>query len=326
MAYRYRVATVFGGSGFLGRHIIQRLAKTGCVIRVPSRNPGRLTALKPMGAVGQIVPLGGNLRDDALLEHAIRGADLVINLVGILAPQGREDTFTAVQADLPARIARIAKAAGVERLVQMSAIGADPSARAEYARTKGEGERAVLAAFPEATIFRPSIVFGPGDGFFNRFAAMSQVLPFLPLIGGGHTKFQPVYVGDVADAVMAALATVESKGRIYELGGPRVYSFRDLMELVKRETMRPKKRLVEIPWALAKLQGAILENLPGKIITRDQVELLKSDNVVSGTLPGLADLGVTPTAAEVIVPTYLDTYRVGGRFATPGTGAGRTTA
>lgn len=321
MVYRYQVATVFGGSGFIGRHIIRRLAKTGCVIRVPSRHPGRLTSLKPMGAVGQIVPLAVNLKDDASLDYAVRGADLVINLIGILAPQGRHDTFANVHGDLPGRIAKAAKAAGVERFVQMSSLGADPDAVAEYARTKGHGEQAVLAAFPEATIFRPSIVFGPEDGFFNRFAAMAQLLPFLPLIGGGHTKFQPVYVGDVAEAVMSALATTESKGRVYELGGPRVYSFRQLMDLVKRETMRPKKRLVEIPWGLARLQGAVFEKLPGKIITQDQVELLRVDNVVSGKHPGLAELGVTPTTAEVIVPTYLDKFRVGGRFTSPGTGA-----
>lgn len=329
MVYRYRVATVFGGSGFLGRHIIRRLAKTGCVIRVPSRHPGRLTSLKPMGAVGQIVPLGVNVKDDASLDYAVRGSDLVINLIGILAPQGRNDTFAGLHAELPGRIARVAKAAGVERFVQMSSLGADPAAAAEYARTKGQGERAVLEAFPEATIFRPSVVFGPEDGFFNRFAAMAQFLPFLPLIGGGHTRFQPVYVGDVADAVMAALATTESKGRIYELGGPRVYTFRQLMELVKRETRRPKKRLLEIPWGLAKLQGAVFEKLPGRIITRDQVELLRTDNVVSGGFPGLADLGVTPTAAEVIVPTYLDRFRAGGRFTSPNSGApggGRGTA
>lgn len=317
MVYRYRVATVFGGSGFIGRHLIRRLAKTGCIIRVPSRHPGSCTFLRPMGAVGQIVPMAVNIHDEASIAAAVQGADLVINLIGILAPGGKANSFEAVQAEAAGRIARVAKAAGAARFVQMSALGADANSPSSYARTKAEGERKVLEAFPEATIFRPSIVFGPEDGFFNRFAAMSQISPFLPLIGGGKTKFQPVYVGDVADAVMAALGTEESKGRIYELGGPRSYSFEELIDLTLREVGRPKKRKLNLPWGLASLQGAVFEKLPGKLITRDQVELLKTDNVVSGKYPGLSELGVTPTAVEVMVPTYLDAYRVGGRFSTP---------
>ncbi|ACJ00560.1 complex I NDUFA9 subunit family protein [Rhodospirillum centenum] len=321
MVYRYRIATVFGGSGFIGRHLIRRLARTGCVIRVPSRQPADAAFLRTLGSVGQIVPLPVTIRDDRSLAYAIRGADLVINLIGILAPSGGGSSFEAVQAELPGRIARIAKQEGVARLVQMSAIGADAASPSGYASSKAEGERRVLEAFPEATILRPSIVFGPEDGFFNRFGAMSLVSPFLPLIGGGKTRFQPVYVGDVCDAVMQALATPDSMGRTYELGGPRVYTFKELMQLVLKETGR-YKRLLEIPWWLATLQGAVLEHLPGKMLTRDQVRLLRKDNVVSGTLPGLAELGVTPTAAEVIIPTYMDKFRIGGRFAAHGAADG----
>jgi len=279
MVYRYRVATVFGGTGFIGRHLIRRLARTGVVIRVPSRHPGSATFLRTTGAVGQIVPIATDIHDDASVAAAVQGSDLVINLIGILAPSGRH-TFDAVHAQAAGRIARAAKAAGAGRFVQMSALGADPDSPSAYARSKAEGERLVRDAFPTATIFRPSIVFGPEDGFFNR-------------------------------------STPASEGRIYELGGPRTYSFRELIDLVKREVGRPKKRVMNIPWGLAKLQGAVFEKLPGKLITRDQVELLKADNVLSGKLPGLADLGVSPTAVEVIVPTYLDTYRVGGRFNAP---------
>lgn len=316
MVYRYRIATVFGGSGFIGRHLIRRLARTGCVIRVPSRQPADAAFLRTLGSVGQIVPLPVTIRDDRSLAYAIRGADLVINLIGILAPSGGGSSFEAIQAELPGRIARIAKQEGVARLVQISAIGADAASASGYARSKAEGERRVLEAFPEATILRPSIVFGPEDGFFNRFGAMSMVSPFLPLIGGGTTRFQPVYVGDVCDAVMQALATPDSMGRTYELGGPRTYTFKELMQLVLKETGR-STRLLEIPWWLATVQAAVLEHLPGKLLTRDQVRLLRTDNVVSGALPGLAELGVQPTTAEVIIPTYMDRFRIGGRFGAP---------
>ena len=314
MVYRYRVATVFGASGFIGRHLVKRLAKTGCIIRCVSRQPSKAGFLRTNGAVGQIAPMGVDIRDDASVRDAIQGADLVINLTGILAPSGRFG-FDAVHAEGAGRIARIAAECGVQRLVHLSALGAKAGSASKYAASKAEGERQVLAAFPGATILRPSIVFGPEDGFFNRFARMSMMAPFLPLIGGGHTKFQPVYVGDVADALMQAISTTESMGKTYELVGPGTYSFRELMELVVRETQR-KKRLVSLPWGLAKLMAFFMEILPGKPLTRDQVELLKTDNVASGQLPGLAELGVNATAVELIVPTYLDAFRVGGRFAT----------
>lgn len=316
MVNRYRNAVIFGGSGFIGRYIVRRLAKTGCRVVVPSRHPGQATYLRSAGAVGQIVPIAVDIHDDQSVANAVAGADLVINLIGILAQSGR-NSFEAVQHQAAARIARAAKAAGVRRFVQMSALGADASSRSAYATSKAQGEQAVLSAFPGATIFRPSIVFGPEDGFFNRFAAMSQTAPFLPLIGGGNTRMQPVYVGDVADAIVAAVETDGTEGKIYELAGPRTYTFKELIDLTLAQVGRPKKCTLSLGFGMAGLLGGILQNLPGQMLTADQVELLKTDNVVSGTKPGLTDLGVQPTAVEVILPTYLDKYRIGGRFTEP---------
>jgi uncharacterized protein YbjT (DUF2867 family) len=305
-------AVVFGGGGFIGRHLVRRLGKAGAVVRVPSRHVSRLGALRTAGVVGQIVPEIIGTFDEAELTAAIQGADVVINLIGILG-ESRADSFDRIHTTLPGRIARIAAAAEVKRLIHVSALGADAHSKSAYARSKAAGEEAVREAFPQATILRPSIVFGPEDKFFNRFAAMALISPVLPLIGGGHTKFQPVYVGDVADAIMAAATRVDAQGTLYELGGPATYSFRELMELLLAE-MGVKRLLVPLPWGLARFQAAIAEFIPGKPLTRDQVELLKHDNVASGTAPGLADLGVSPTAAEVILPTFLDRFRKGGRL------------
>jgi NADH dehydrogenase len=306
------VVTVFGGTGFIGRYVVRRLAKTGATIRIASRNPARAKHLRTAGVVGQIVPIAVDIEDDASVAAAVAGANAVVNLIGILFESGRA-RFRSVQAEAPGRIARAAAAAGVGALVHISAIGADPHARAKYAQTKGEGEAAVRAAFPRAVILRPSIVFGPEDGFFNRFGRMASLLPFLPLIGGGETRFQPVYVGNVADAVMAALTTPAFAGTTYELGGPRVYSFKALLEYILAETGR-KRALVNLPFGLAALQGSLLQWLPNPPLTRDQVELLKTDNVVAPGMPGLAALGIEATALETIVPTYLDKFHVGGRF------------
>jgi NADH dehydrogenase len=307
-------AVVFGGGGFIGRHLVRRLAKTGTVVRVPSRHVSRLGYLRTAGVVGQIVPEMVGTFDEVELTGVMAGADLVVNLVGILAEGGR-NSFQALHADLPGRIAHVAAKLGVRQLVHVSALGASADSGAAYARSKAAGERAVLAEFPQATIMRPSVVFGPEDQFFNRFAAMASLSPVLPLLGGGETKFQLVYVGDVADAIMAALASPDAAGKTYELGGPLVYSFKQCMELLLAETGQ-SRLLVPVPWPIAQLQAAIAEWVPGKPLTRDQVALLKEDNVVSGALPGLADLGVDATAAELILPTYLDRFRKGGRFGT----------
>ena len=309
-----RRATVFGGTGFIGRYVVKRLAQRGVTLSVVGRHARRGNYLQPMGDVGQIVLLDGDIGDEAFVAASVEGADLVVNLVGILA-QGSKQRFDAVQHQAAGRLARQAAAAGVERFVQFSAIGADAASKSLYAKSKADGETAVRAAFPRAVILRPSIVFGPEDQFFNRFARMTRLSPFLPLIGGGKTRFQPVYVGDVADAALAAFDRPEAVGQTYELGGPRVYSFAELMRLMLREIDRPTFPLVSIPFGLATLQAAILEHLPGKLLTRDQVLMLKRDNVVSPGAKTIEDLGLTPTAPEVILQSYLERFRTGGRFA-----------
>jgi NADH dehydrogenase len=309
-------AVVFGGGGFIGRHLVRRLGKAGVTVRVPSRHVSRLGHLKTAGVVGQIVPEIIGAFDDAELAAAIDGADIVVNLIGILAPT-RSDGFDRIHSSIPGRIAQAAAAAGVKRLIHVSALGADANSLSDYAKSKAAGEGAVRQAFPMATILRPSIVFGPEDKFFNRFAAMALLSPVLPLIGGGHTKFQPVYVGDVADAIMAAATRADAQGKIYELGGPATYSFRELMELLLAE-IGIKRLLVPVPWGVARFQAGIAEMIPGKPLTRDQVELLKHDNVLSGTAPGLSQLGIQPTAAELILPTFLDRFRKGGRLGQQG--------
>jgi uncharacterized protein YbjT (DUF2867 family) len=308
-----RRVTVFGGSGFIGRYVVRRLAAEGWVVRVAVRDAIKAAFLKTAGNVGQVVPMRADITaDEAIVEAAVAGSDAVINLVGILYESGKR-TFQAVHTDAPARLARIAAQTGVERFVQMSARGAGADSPSLYARSKAAGERAVRAAFPQATVIRPSIVFGPEDGFFNRFACIARYSPALPLIGGGETRFQPVYVGDVADAIIRTLHEDGARGQTYELGGPRIYTFRELMELMLRE-LRRHRGLIPLPFWLADIQASVLQLLPMPLLTRDQVALLRVDNVLSGTKPGLPELGIHPTAVELILPTYLDVYRKGGRF------------
>ncbi|WP_448206023.1 complex I NDUFA9 subunit family protein [Azospirillum sp. sgz302134] len=313
MSYRYEVVTVFGGSGFIGRHLIRRLAKSGAIVRVVSRHPNQANFLKTAGSVGQIVPMAADVTNDQSVARAIQGSDTVINLIGALyetAPW----SFQTVHVDAPSRIARIAKANGVRKLVHVSAIGADTRSASAYARSKAAGEQAVLQAFPGATIIRPSIVFGPEDAFFNKFAAMAQISPVLPLIGG-KTKFQPVYVGDLADAIACAIYHDETAGKTFELGGPRVYSFKELMELMLQE-IRRKRLLLPVPYSVAEKLGGFFEKIPliAPPLTRDQVELLKTDNVAKPGAPGFKELGIHELAScEVILPTYLSRFIVGGR-------------
>jgi NADH dehydrogenase len=309
-----RVATVFGGSGFIGRYIVSRLASEGWVVRVAVRDPASAYSLKPLGNVGQIVPVGVRVQDPQSVAEAVSGADAVFNLVGILYEPGGEQTFEKVQQQGAGTIAEQAAQAGVPRMIHVSAIGADENSDAVYARTKALGEKAVLAAMPSATILRPSIVVGPEDDFFNQFAAMARFSPALPLIGGGKTRFQPAYVGDVADAAMAALHNADTKGQIYELGGPRIYTFKQLMELMLKEIGR-KRLLLPIPFGVAHVQARFAELLPKPLLTRDQLKMLKRDNVVAADAKGFAELGIKPQAIEVILPRYLHRYRVGGRFA-----------
>jgi len=309
------LVTVFGGSGFLGRHLVRALAREGYRVRPAVRRPDLAGHLQPLGRVGQIHAVQANLRYPGSVEAAVRDADVVINLVGVLFDSGKQ-TFESVQAEGAFTVARAAAAAGA-RLIHVSALGADPDSPALYARSKAAGEAAVLATVPDATIFRPSIMFGPEDDFFNRFAAMARMSPFLPLIGGGETKFQPVFVGDVAQAILKATGGSAKGGTIYELGGPEVRSFKQLMEYVLAVTER-KRLLLPIPFGLAKLQAMILQLLPTPLLTPDQVESLRADNIVSGaaTAQGrtIGDLGIAPSALEAIVPSYLWRFRKTGQF------------
>lgn len=311
------LVTIFGGSGFVGRYTTRALARAGYRVRAAVRRPDLAGHLQPLGAVGQIHAVQANLRDDASVARAVEGAVAVVNCVGILQESGKQ-TFKAVQAEGAARVARAAAAAHITRFVHVSAIGADARSAAQYARTKAEAEDAVLSAIPTAVILRPSIVFGPEDQFFNRFASMAQMAPVLPLIGGGRTLFQPVYVGDVADAIAAAIEGKAKPGTIYELGGPEVVSFRDLLD--RMQTMINRNRgYVNLPFWAAKIQATLLKLSPIKPITLDQVRMLESDNVVSQAAIAdgrtLAGLGITsPVAIDAIVPEYLTRFRPKGQF------------
>ena len=309
------IATVFGGSGFVGRYVVKRLAQRGYVVRVAVRDPEAAQFLKTMGTVGQIVLLKAPVTHEAGVARAVQGADLVVNLVGILAESGSA-TFQAIHADGAGRVARLAAAAGVSRLVHVSALGADPASPSRYGASKAAGEQAVRQGFPGATILRPSVVFGPEDNFFNRFAGMARMIPVMPVIAGD-TKFQPVYVGDVADAILAALTRADAVGGLYELGGPRTLTMRALLTYIMKEAghVRP---MIALPMGLARLQAAILEKVPGKLLTRDQLSMLARDNVVTSGMPGLAELGVVPSPIESIVPFYLRRFRPGDkRLVTP---------
>jgi uncharacterized protein YbjT (DUF2867 family) len=310
---RNRRTAVLGGSGFIGRYIVKRLAARGDIITVGCRNAEAAKFLKPMGDVGQIEPVNVAIGNEALLPAFLAGNDRLVNCVGILRERGSQ-TFDLVHHTGPARLARFAREAGVERFIHISAIGAEPRSSSAYARTKAAGEQAARDAFPTVTILRPSVVFGAEDQFFNRFAAMATTSPVLPLIGGGDTRFQPVYVGDVADAVVGCLEDPAAAGRVYELGGPKIYTFREIVELMLSEIGR-KRWLIDVPFGVAAVQARLMSILPNPPLTPDQVELLKSDNIVSSGAMNLASLGIAPTAAEVILPTYLDRFRRGGWYA-----------
>jgi len=319
--------TVFGGSGFVGRHLVQRLAHEGAEVRVAVRTMETANLLKPAGDIGQIVPWQVNIAEPSEVATAVDGVDTVINLVGILYERGKR-TFQRIHVDGAGNIARAAAAAGVGKMLHMSALGADKYAPADYAQTKFAGEAAVREAFPTATVFRPSVIFGPEDNFFNMFAGIMRFLPCLPVIGApfipkvsfgddgldvdffgdGGAKFQPVYVGDVADAFFSAITMNEAEGETYELGGPRAYSFKELMELLLAVTER-KKFLVPLPLGIAEMEAMFLQYLPTPLLTPDQVRLMERDNVLSGALPGLEAFDIQAKAAEAILPTYLHRFR-----------------
>jgi uncharacterized protein YbjT (DUF2867 family) len=310
-----KLVTVFGGSGFVGRHVVRALAKRGYRVRVAVRRPDLAFHLQPLGGVGQIQAVQANPRFRWSVDRAVEGADHVVNLVGILF-EGGGQSFDALQ-DFGARaVAEAARAVGAG-LTHVSAIGADVNSASAYAASKGRGEAAVLETLKDAVIYRPSIMFGPEDGFFNKFAAMARMLPFLPLVGGGHTKFQPVYVGDVAEAIARSVDGNVAGGKIYELGGAEVLTFKTLMGRTL-EVIGRKRILLPIPFWAARIQGAVLGLLPNPVLTADQVTLLESDNVVSDkavkdgrTLQGI---GIAPTGMAAILPTYLWRFRKAGQF------------
>ena len=321
-----QLATIFGGSGFVGRYVARQMAKDGWRVRVACRRPNEALFVRTYGPTGQVEPVAANIRDEASVRAVTHGADAVVNCVGILVESGRS-TFGAIQADGAALVARAAAEAGARHLVQISAIGADAEARSGYARTKGEGEARVLEAFPRAAILRPSIVFGPEDQFFNRFAGMARTTPVLPVVGPS-TRFQPVYVDDVARAAMR-VATGRAEPGVYELGGPDVATFRELMQ-VMLGVIRRRRLVVGVPFPVASLMGATFDGLhratfglSPRPITLDQVRNLGRDNVVTGVHPGFEALGLRPRSMEAILPEYLWCFRPAGQYAVLREGADR---
>jgi len=325
----HRIVTVFGGSGFIGRHLVQRLARQGAVVRVAVRDTEQALFLKPLGNVGQVVPVYADVTDPVSVAAAVAGADQVVNLVGILAEKGKQ-TFERIHVEGAANIAAAAARAGVGKLVQMSALGADAKAASRYAKTKANGEQAARDAFANVSVVRPGVVMGADDGFFNLFAGISRFSMILPVFGcpvipkiilfgpdgpvdfefygDGGTRLQPVFVGDVAGAITAILDDPDGVGQTYELGGPRSYSFKQVMELLLQEIGRARL-LVPVPFAVASFMAWFLEKMPSPLLTRDQVTLLKSDTVVSGDFPGFRELGITPASAESVLPAYLHRFR-----------------
>lgn len=312
-----KLVTIFGGSGFVGRYIARRMAKEGWRVRVAVRNPNEAMHVKPYGVVGQVEPIFCNIRDDASVAAALHGADAAVNCVGTFDKSGRNN-FEAVQAEGATRIARLASAAGVGRLVQISAIGADADSESIHLRSKAEGEAGVLANFPGAVILRASVIFGPEDTFFNRFAGMSRFTPILPLVGA-NTRFQPVYVDDIAQAaVMAVLG--KAPAQVYELGGPEIFSLREMMQNMF-VIIRRRRLIVNLPWWVARIVafcGGIAQAVSLGIvktpITADQIKALHSDNVVGDGASGFADLGIAPVAMGSILPDYLWRFRPSGQY------------
>jgi uncharacterized protein YbjT (DUF2867 family) len=303
-----KIITLIGGGGFIGSYIVAALAKKGHRINIASRYPEKGLSARTAGMVGQISLLRCNILSEESIESAIRNSDIVINLTGIMYQRGKE-RFAAIHAKGAERVAQIAKQVGVKQFIHFSALGVDKASRSKYARTKLNGEKAVLAAFPEAVIIRPGLVFGPEDQFFNRFSRYATISPFLPLIGGGKAKFQPVYVADIAKAVVKILENPEFQGKTFELGGPKVFTFRELMEFLLK-ALRRKRMLLSIPSAIAKFLAVPLQLLPAPLLTVDQVTLLEYDNTVSlDTRWTFKTLGIRPEKIEDVVPKYLERYK-----------------
>ncbi|MEE2746249.1 MAG: complex I NDUFA9 subunit family protein [Pseudomonadota bacterium] len=332
------IVTVFGGSGFIGRHVISRLARKGSIVRVAVRDVESAKFLRTMGQVGQVVPIAADIGDEKHIASAVKGADSVINLVGILHQSGGQN-FQRIHVKGASSIASVVASEEVKNFVQVSAIGANSNSESVYARTKAAAEQSVMEHFAHTTIIRPSVIFGPEDNFFNMFARISRISPILPVLGcptipkmkffkggfpmainffgNGGTRFQPVYVGDVADVVMMAITDPKLRGQTYELGGPKVYNFKELMELMLT-IMGRKKLLVPMPFWYLHIFGFLLGLLPNPMLTTDQVKLLYYDNVVSNKAQGLDDLGISPTPLEIVLPNYLDRFKSRSNKVYPG--------
>lgn len=315
MTQKNKIVTVFGGTGFVGKQIVRSLAAQGMVVKIATRIPEKAALLKHCGSVGQIVPFACDYNNPKSIADAVAGADYVVNCIGVLFERGKKKTFKRIHVELAGTIAKASAAEGVKRLVHISALGCD-IATSKYAKSKFEGEKAVFSAFPKAIVLRPSIIFGADDEFFNMFAELSRYLPFLPLIGGGKTRFQPVYVGDVAQAAIIALTTEghAQEGKVFQLGGADVLNFRQLYQKMFDYTGR-KRMLVSLPYAVAKVEARFLSLLPRPLLTVDQVETLKTDNVVIEGALCLQSLGIEPTSLDTVLPSYLSVYKKGGKFA-----------
>lgn len=315
MAHTGKIVTVFGGSGFVGRQVVKQLAEIGMTVKVVSRVPERANFLKTCGTVGQVVPVFCDYSDIHSVRTVLKGSDYAVNCVAILYERGRKNVFQAVHVDFAVTIAKSCTEEGVERLVHISSLSCEKGT-STYAKTKYEGEKALSVNFPRATILRPSVIFGQDDAFFNKFAELSRFAPVLPLIGGGKTKFQPVYVGDVARAVICSLTLSDDAvgGKVYQLGGPEVMNFKQIYQIIFKYTKR-RRILMPIPFGLMKVKAFFLGLLPNPVLTCDQVESLKTDNVVDDGALSFNHLGIEPKAVALVVPSYLESYRAGGRFA-----------
>lgn len=315
MAHKAKIATVFGGTGFLGKQVVHRLAARGVTVKIATRVPERANYLKTCGAVGQVVPVQCDYSNPNSISSTVKGSDFVVNCVGILFERKKRATFEHAHVDLPAIIAKACADEGVARFAHVSALGCDTGI-SKYAQTKYDGENAVRANFPDAIILRPAVMFGQDDDFFNKFAELSRFMPFLPLIGGGKTRFQPVYVGDVADVVIECIFDTSGnlQGKTYQLGGPDIVTFREIYEKLFKYTGRTKK-MISIPFRIVKLEAAFLKFWPNPILTPDQVDSLKTDSIVDDKALGIDVFNVHPKSMDLVLPGYLETYKSGGRFA-----------
>lgn len=314
MTIKNKTAVIFGGTGFIGTQIVRELGALGCRVKVATRVPERAYFLRTCGSVGQVVPVACDYNDAESVRKAVAGCDYVVNCIGSLV-QKKRGGFQRAHVEIPQKIAQACAVEGADRFVHISALSAERGT-SQYAKSKHQGEQAVAKAFPAATILRPSVVFGPNDRFFNMFAELARFLPALPLIGGGTTKFQPVYVGDVADAVLAALTVPSARGHVFELAGPETVDFRQIYQRIAQYTGR-RRMMVPLPFAIAKIEAFFLGALPSPILTRDQVESLKTDNIRNSSSYGLEHLGIMPTEMDVILPEYLSRYKKGGARAKP---------